>query len=384
MSIVDVITCAPFRLTSARALTSYEWTVVDAALAQGGQDAGVALLSPQSPKVQALRSAIQAAPQASRWQTSMFGPSPAVAPYAYRCLGGWYFGLDAASQGRALVDIAAAGLLTRPNPPWASCATARQYMGTGPADLWEGSVQKGYWQRGVEGCAGPRQYIGYVPMTGQEMLTLFRGLGGKVPTELQQAEQYGKAFLDRTFLLGIEAASAPKLQEVANTSDPLALARRLVHEMAIIWAPNRGASIRFLLEPPVDASRVNGLIVQMMPDLLGDVLPGSLPGLLPPAGDPIWGQILGTAQQMLPWLQGANGFGFSGFGVVSGLGSGDGTVQPGTLPNTGIPVVDTPGAELDDKEPPGVSELSGGGVPIWAWGVGFLGVAALTFAMLRR
>jgi len=381
MALIDVITCAPFRLNGPRPLTPYEWTVVDAALAQGGQDAGKSLLQKTAPEVRALRSAIQASPNAQRWQTSMFGPAPAVAPYAYRCLAGWFFGLDRQSQLRAGTDIATGKLLVDVNPPWAACATARQYMGTSAADLWEGSVQEGFWRQGAEGCAGPRQYIGYVPMTGQEMLSLFRSAGGQVPLELQQAEQYGKQFMQRSFLLGIEVNSnPPSLQEMGGLQNPIELARKLVHEMALIWAPSRGASIKFLLDDYIDARKVNGLIVQMMPDLLKDVLPGQLPGLLPPAGDPVWGQILGTAQQMLPWLQGMQGFGLGGFGMTSGLGSADGTVQPGTPPSTGVDIIDKPGDQLDDEPPPGIGD---GGVPLWAWGLGFVGVAALTFAFIR-
>jgi hypothetical protein len=288
VSLNDIIGCAPFRLPQPRALTRFEISVVGEALARGFGLAGV--FPPPHAEIQALLGAIMTQQSCPRWKTSMFGPAPAVSTYAYRCLASWYAKLDPVSKGNVLADIVGKGLLCNPNPPWASCPSATQ-IGGQPQQLWEGAPQEGVFQPGDEICAGPRRQIAYLPLTGQELLDLFELYGGGLPPQLQQAKLAGTTFLDRSFLIGIEARPAT-VATIGNTADPLAVARALTEEAALIWAPGRGASVRFLLEEQIDGAKLNALISAMMPDLLPDLLGNLgniLPGLIPPPDDPIWG-----------------------------------------------------------------------------------------------
>lgn len=362
MSLQDIINCAPFRLPQPRALSRFEVSVVGQAIARGFGDAGV--FPAPFPEVQALLNTIIHQPSCPRWTTSMFGPAPAVSTYAYRCLAAWYAGLDPVSKANVLKDIATGGLLCSPNPPWAACPSAQQ-IGGQPQHLWEGAPQEGTPKPGDEACAWPRANIAYLPLTGKELLSLFEMVGGQLPPQLQQAKSAGKAFMDRSFLVGVQARPATAAT-IGNTADPLALARALTEEAALIWAPGRGASIRFLLDEQIDGTKMNALLQAMLPDLLPDLLGNLgniLPGLIPPPNDPIWGQLLGGLVPMVPRASG-------------------GTVEPGTPPNTGLPIVDQPGGQLP-KEPPAGLDL-GGGVARFGWGLAALVIsAAATYVAFR-
>lgn len=360
MSLLDIIHCAPFRLPAPRKLTRFEVSVVGDALAQGYRAVG---RPTPFPEIQALLGAIMQQNSCPRWTTTAFGPAPAVSTYAYRCLASWYAPLDPLSKSRALADIATKGLLCAPNPPWASCPGAAGVAGQ-PQHLWEGAPQIGSPQPGDEPCAIPRGRIAYLPLTGKEMLELFELVGGSLPPQLAQAKAAGSAFMDRSFLVGVQARPVTAAT-VGNTADPLALARALTEEAALIWAPGKGASVLFLLEQPIDGAKVNALIQAMMPDLLPDLLGNLgniLPGLIPPPTDPIWGQLLGG---LVPTVSQAAGA----------------PVQPGTPPTTGLPIVDQPGETLSEQPPPGLKGESAGR---WPWGVAaFLASAALTYALAR-
>lgn len=340
----DVIRCAPFRLPQPRPLTPFEWSVVRQAILDGFA-AAQKLTLPGQPEVEALVQAIRNQTACPAWTTSSFGPAPAVAPYAYECLGAWYAQLDPASKARALSDIAFQGLLCHPQPPWAACPTSKSLLGRTAGDLWEGAPQRGQLFTGAEVCAWPRQRTAYVPMTGREMLALFRLAGGQVPPEFKAAEQVGEPFLDRTFLVGIMARPPGP---IPGGSDLMSVVHGLTEEIAVIWAPGRGASLMFLLDQPIDSARISALLATMLPDLLPELIPGVqgwLPGLLPKPDDPIWQTIFGTLGQILPQSAQLQGLGW--FGAVPSAGS-----QPGTRPNTGVAIVDRRGDELSTAPPP--------------------------------
>jgi hypothetical protein len=363
VSLQQIIQCAPFRLPQPRALTRFEVSVVGQAIATGFRDAGV--FQPPFVEVQALLNTVLQQQGCPRWRTTAFGPAPAVSTYAYRCLGAWYAKLDPVSKANVLADIATKGLLCSAAPPWANCPST-QMVGGQPQHLWEGAPQMGTPQPGDEACAWPRARIAYLPLTGKEMLALFEMVGGALPPQLQQAKNAGPAFLDRSFLVGIEARPATAAT-IGNTADPLALARALTEEAALIWAPGRGASVRFLLEEQIDGTKVNALLQAMMPDLLPELLGNLgnlLPGLIPGPNDPIWGQLLGGLVPTVPRSASAS------------------TVQPGTPPTTGLPIVDQPGGTLP-TEPPAGLEL--GGAKPYAWGLAaFVVSAAVTYVAFGR
>lgn len=330
MSLAEIIGCAPFRLAQPRPLTGYEWTVVRGSLESGMMAVGAQVAHPTvQAQVSALLGAIQTQPQCPQWKQSAFGPAPAVAPYAYECMGAWFAQLDPAGQASVLAAIVQQGLLCQPNPPWAGCPHAQVMIGRGARDLWEGAPQLGRLSGGDEACAPMRQRTSYTPMKGQEMLDLFRAVGGQVPTELAQAVALGSQFTQRDFLIGIQLKpGSPELsQAIIQATDMRQAARLAIEEMAVIWAPNRGASVLFLLDDVVNPYQVAALIQMMAPDLAAELIPQlsqALPQLLPW----IFGQ--GTSQQLV----------HRSF------------AQPQTPPTTGIRVLDTVGTKLPKTDLP--------------------------------
>ncbi len=339
MTVQEVVNCAPFRLDAPRPLTPFEWTVVRTALRSGYQTAGVFAMSHQArAQIEGLVGAIANQTRCPRWRTSMFGPAPAVSPYAYECIGYWYATLDPASQARALYDIMHGGLLCGAGLPagYAAyrCAPVSDQMRRGQVDGWEGAPQQGEIQPGyaIESCAYVRDRIAYTPMTGTEMLELLRSTGGTVPPELEQAAQFA-TFLKRSFLLGIQVRKASA--GVLASGDMMAMAKAAIEEAVLIWAPGKGASVRFLLDGS-DPAKLMALIAAMAPDLLPEILPNLpnlLPGLLP------W--VFGSGSQIAPKQ-------------LAGFGQAPSTAmpQPGTDPNTGLPVVDNKGKDLPKDKPP--------------------------------
>ena len=418
--------------------------MVRSALRAGYTAAGVFAMAPAArAEIEALLGAIRHQTGCPAWTSTAFGPAPAVAPLAYECLGAWYSRLDPQSKARALADVAARGLLCAPNPPWAACPHVRGL--TGPKDLWEGAAQRGELAPGAEACAGPRQRISYLPMRGKEMLELFRLAGGALPPQLAEAARFGAQFLDRDFLIGVEARPPdPRLgAELARALDLLAVARALIADIAIVWAPGKGASLRFLLEQPLDGGKLVALLTVMAPDLLPSMLPQLLPALIPPPSDPLWQVLFGTLGQVLrpqptlmvtldqakraterlrerlgrpPWLRGvgiskdAHGY-FVKVNVAEAAGEvqvpekvldvrvkvhevgeieaatttaslrGFGqSDQPGTPARTGVDVVDRPGASLP-TEPPPIGGVSRGAFSPLVIGIGAT-VLALAIVVL--
>lgn len=360
MSADWIIHCAPFRMRQPAPLTHFEWSVVRNAIASGYNAAGVSSLLPQSiVEIGAIVQAMATQQSCPAWRTTAFGPAPAVNSYPYRCFGAWFAPMDSMSKGRALADIHNKGLLCSQEVPWAGCSAVKQGYGKFGAAQWEGSAQNGDLLPGVEfpdveRCAAMRKRTSYIPMTGAEMLELFRTVGGQLPAQLEAVAALGTQFVQRDFLIGVEMRATPLAQmpPLQTNTNLLALAKAVIEDVAIIWAPGRGESILFLLDQPLDGTKLTGLIGRMMPDLLGEVipgLPGLLPGLIPPPDDPIWGTIFATI----------------GTAPLQGLGSltsSRSARSPHTPPNTGSDVVDRVGTTLPREGPP----ISGGTADVLA------------------
>lgn len=344
MTLVEVVDCAPFRLPQPRGLTPYEWTVVRTALEQGYSDAGrFAQGGAERAQIDTLFGAVRGQGSCPRWRTSMFGPAPAVAPFAYECLGAWFSTLDPLSQRRAIADIFGANLLCRDPAPWAACPLGKNAIGRGERDMWEGAAQMGVLFSGAEPCAWPRTRTSYTPMKGREMLEMFRAVGGTLPPSLEQAAQFGAAFVNRDFLVGIQVRKgSPELSRaIAQATDMITAARLAIEDIALIWAPGRGGSIKFMLDGQLDPTKLAALIQSMMPDLLTDLIP-QLPAMLP--------NLPAMLPNLVPWLFPTQGqiMPFAGLGAFGATDGG----QPGTPPTTGVTVVDVTGSELPTDKPP--------------------------------
>lgn len=295
-----------------------------ASLQEGYLDAGFSYPLPVA-ELAALHQAVLRQNASPRWRTSNFGPSPAVAPYAYRCLAAWYSTLDPASKARALADMQR-GLLSEANPPWAGCPAASRFLNVDPVSLWEGAAQRGFGASTA--CQLLRMTTAYVPITGQELLDLWQASGGQLPPQLKAAvDVAGAAFRQQSFLLGVRVRPDIPL-DVLQSTDPLAVARSVIGEVALVWAPGHGIDltpVMFGAPPDPQALAALGMFV------LGQ---GGL--VLPTIGDPVWTDIFGSLTQLLPQMQP-----LQGFGTTDALG-----VQPGTYPTTGLDVLDKTGDEL--------------------------------------
>lgn len=375
MSSAQVIGCAPFRLQAPRPFTPYEWTVVRTALYSGFAAAGAAVRFDTPGAIEALIAAMGAQRACPAWNTSAFGPPPAVAPRAFTCLGAWFGGLDSVSRANALRDIGTGALLCAPTPPWSACP-GMQGRFDRVADSWEGAPQQGFilpggfTVPGTEPCAEPRSRTGYAPMTLDDMLKMFTALGGQVPPVIQS----GLALLPpsargRTFLLGVQLKQpgADLLGALASTTDVMALARAMTESICVVWAPNTGADVTGMLYGQLDPSKLLAIGQALAPDVLGGLL-GNVAGGLPDLTG-LLGAILGTSKHL--------GGGVQGFG---GLGAAAATVKPGTRPATGVAVVDTVGGALPKDSPvPGVEASRSTG-----WVVAGLAAAAIVALLVLR
>jgi hypothetical protein len=287
-----------------------------------------------------------------------------------------------ASQSRALYDITYSGLLCGRGLAAGytvyQCPTVTGQIGRGQRDLWEGAPQNGALSAGVavEQCAYVRSRISYTPMTGQEMLELFKSVGGQLPPQLQAAAQLAR-FINRSFLLGVQVrqSSPGLLGQMASTTDLMALAKGAIEEMALVWAPGKGASVMFLMDG-ADPAKLLALVAAMAPDMLGEIIPGLtqvLPGLIPSPNDPFWSVIFGSGGKVLP--RQLAGLGSAGLGQAA-------IPQPGTPPSTGVDVVDTPGAQLPGDSPP-IGELKVAGATVTTWLFGAAAAVLVTALIVK-
>jgi len=352
MSLAEVVGCAPFRLTAPRALTPYEWAVVETALGRAMSQKAFGLGTTDEPRQ--LRMAMQVQP-CTAWKTSLFGPPPSVATYWYKCFATWYAGFDPVTRMKIRADVGGGLLCGSSGAPWASCTP--ESRGAGPADLWEGGPQIVEPAMGFpsnEACALLRDRTMYTPVRGKDLVKMLQFLGpaGQLPPGLLQMAQAAPAlFLDKDFLLGVQAKKDISAAVLGGglAPDLPGLALQTLEEVALIWAPGQGASLLEFFSGKIDAAKLMALLTKMSPDMLGTLassLPGilqSLPGLAAQYG-PSMGDIFGAATQMIPQLL----TGLQGFAGASSQGAS----QPGTRPTTGLTVIDQPGPALAGRTAP--------------------------------
>jgi hypothetical protein len=352
VSLAEVVGCAPFRLSAPRALTPYEWAVVETALGRAMSQKAFGLGTSGEPRQLVLAMQMQQCPA---WKTSLFGPPPSVATYWYKCFATWYAGFDPMTRAKIRADIGGGLLCSSNGAPWANCTP--ESRGAGPADLWEGGPQivepaMGYPSN--EGCALLRDRTMYTPVRGKDLVKMLQFLGpaGQLPPGLLQMAQAAPAlFLDKDFLLGVQAKKDISAAVLGGglAPDLPGLALQTLEEVALIWAPGQGASLLDFFSGKIDAAKLMALLTKMSPDMLGTLassLPGilqTLPGLAAQYG-PAMGDIFGAATQMIPQL-------LTGLQGLAGASS-QGASQPGTRPTTGLSVIDQQGSQLAGREPP--------------------------------
>jgi hypothetical protein len=307
MSLQDVVACAPFRLSKPRPVTEYEWGVIQTAMEETqignpnlARSSGYGL-PVVSVEVAALIAAIRArpCPGPSAWKYTAFGPAPAVDLRRYKCFAWWYFGLDVPARANALRDIATGanelGLhLCNEGVVNLDACPPSMRGADGPGEY---VFQTSRYPADQTPCAATRARTIYLPMTGRKALDLGKMLGatGQLPPEwLQMASLAPAAFMDREFLVGLQmkpnvdyATILAAVMRPGTTPGGLVLmAPQVFEEVALIWAPGKGASMMSMLTGGLDPVALLALLQQIMPDLLGEwgnALPGlmqQLPGLL--------------------------------------------------------------------------------------------------------
>ena len=297
MTFQQTLSCAPWPLARPRYLTPFEWAVAYEAmrsainsarggLSQASADAGAAQL------VAAIR---QAAPTSPGWGATSYGPAPCVPTYAYGCLASWWGALDVQSAQRALSDIAFAGLLTRPGPPWSPCPAAKGDLLYTATSRSEFSPQKAPFGTPAHTlCAQTRSRTSYLPLDGPQLARMVREL--KMDPAIAALVQGAKPFLLGVQLKTVADMNSTPLPPNATTVD---MARRMVEVVAIITSPGVGVDVtQMALSGQFDPAKLMVLLQRVMPNALGDLL-NQLPGLLqtlPGLGTPGGLQIPGWSQ----------------------------------------------------------------------------------------
>lgn len=337
----DIINCCPWRLKQPRGLTIYEWTVVERTIEDAIASARNTTYSTETRAMaRALTVALSTQNQAPAWKTSAFGPPPAVAAFQYGCLGAWFGKMDPISQARIIADMHGTDLLRRESPPWAECPLSAIDVHWMPGIQSEYQVQKGrYGEPGVlaDPCAWWRLQTGYIPTTGAQMIEIMRAVGGGVLSpELQQMiNMGGTIFANRTFIIGFEFRRTPDYSKIPTSfgtmQDLQKVVDAMVADVALIWAPGQGMSIRnMVVTGNIDPAQLTQLILGTAPGLVNDLL-NQVPNLLPALGT-----LLGGSQPM---------------NVTSQLDVKHSFADPSTPPTTGLKVVDEVG-DAQDPSPP--------------------------------
>lgn len=337
----QIVDCCPWRLAKPRALSMYEWTVVERAIHESIAAARGGMFSAQTEAMaKTLTGTLAAQNQAPGWKQTSFGPAPAVATYLYGCLGSWWGALDPASQARALADMAATNLLRRKSPPWQSCPREQTDV------HWRAGIKSEYQaQRGALGrpgviadpCSNTRMRTSYLPVTGKQLLDIMTAVGGgQLDPQLQNMVKMGGALFEkRTFILGIEFKAQPDFNKMPSSlstmADLMKIADAMLQEAALIWARGQGISIRqAIVSGQIDPAQLMRLVQAMAPEAAADWwqnLPQLLPGL-----DSL--------------LQGA-----IPMDVTHELDVSRSFASPSTPPTTGLKVVDQPAAKQDTTPP---------------------------------
>ncbi len=379
MTVQEVINCAPWRLPQPRPLTPYEWTVVENAVHEGIVSAGKVPSMATKQAAVALTMAVSTQRACPTWTHSAFGPAPAVATYAYGCLGSWWGALDPLSQGRALADIAG-GLLCRTPAPWAHCPLAQRSMGWSPVSRSEYGAQRGILASGmpVAPCVLARLRTAYTPLTGRELNELMRVLGGGVvPPELAQIMQTGgQLFANTSFLVGWQLrdrADLGGLTSLTSVQDLLKVLDGALEEVVVVTAPGKGVSIRHMVVTgQLDPAKLMVVLQQLDPSAWGDLMQ-NLPGWI---------------QQQLPGLLQQSPIDLGA--ILGALGTPAAKQQlvasPQTSPATGYNVVDQPG-EVQSDDATDAWEQAAKDYQIasyWYLGIAAVMVGAFAYDSYRR
>lgn len=340
MALQDIINCCPWRLAQPRALTPYEWTVVEKTIEAAIVAVRRTLYGGESKAMaRALTTALRTQTQAPGWKQSSFGPPPAVAAYQYGCLGSWWGSLDPVSQARSLTDMQTTDLLRRQRPPWSACPLTAIDIEWKPGIQSEYQIQRGDYSQSVANrCAWIRLRTAYVPVTGREMIEIMKLVGsGTLDPQMQQMVQVGgTVFANRTFIIGFEFRQSPDRNKMPNTMGSMADLQKvldaMVEDVALIWAPQQGMSIRdTMVTGQLDPAQLQRLIQALAPEAVDDLwqqLPAMIPGLL--------GMIGGTRPM----------------NVTSRLDAAPRNfASPSTPPTTGLRVVDEVGGAQDATPP---------------------------------
>lgn len=380
MTTQEVINCAPWRLAQPRPLTPYEWTVAENAvhgsILTGGKVPSIA--SRQAAR--ALTMAVSQQRACPSWTHSAFGPAPAVATYAYGCLGSWWGALDPVSQTRALAELAT-GLLCAPQVPWENCPRAQQDLSWRPLSRSEYGAQRGTPPRPgalpANSCELVRRGTVYTPLTGKELNDLMHALGdGVVPPEFAKiVHTGGHLFANTSFLIGWQLRRNPDLGKLQALSTPQDLMRMLdetLEEVVVVSAPGKGVSIRqMIVTGTVDPAKLILILQQINPSAWGDLIQ-QLPSLLP-----------GLLQQLPPLPFDLGGI----LGALGGANVQHKLVKSAQMPNdTGYSVIDKPGDEQDDSATDLWSQAAADyeTAAMWYLGIAVILVGAFAYDAYRR
>lgn len=378
MSLQQIIDCTPWRLNSPRFLTPYEWTIVEKTVHDSIVGITRELYSTSTKaRAVALTRAISLQTACDSWHQSQFGPEPAVAGYAYGCLASWWAGFDPATQAKVLIDIQN-GLLCTQNPPWGMCPRSAIDVN------WQRSVRSEYEaQQGdlssvpLPPCAYLRTRISYMPMTGEEMIAMMKAVGGGVlsPELAQMVQTGGTMFANRSFIVGFETKQqidwSKMPQSLSTMADMMLMVDAMMEDIALIWAPGRGISIRqMLVTGRPDPAQLMILIQGLMPDVLGGLLQ-SLPQIFQTQLPTFLNQ---------PLRPGADASSFLSSSRINRMYHlGPLTVTPYTPPISGLQVVDKPRSEQNTSPPAGLtiqqSAMATKDVAVW------IAVSAVVFGI---
>jgi hypothetical protein len=176
-----------------------------------------------------------------------------------------------------------------------------------------------------------------LPVTGKQMIDIMKLVGGGIidPQLQQMINVGGSLFSNRTFIIGYEFSTQPSLSQIPSSmntqQDLLKVLDAMLAEVALIWSPGQGMSIRqMLMTGKIDPVQLQRLMAALAPEALNEwwkQIPNLLPALTP---------LLGGAQPMH---------------VMGNLDVKQSFSDPSTPPTTGLKVVDEVG-DAQDTTPP--------------------------------
>lgn len=359
----STVAAAPFRLSSPRPLTGYEWTVVERTIADA-----IRWANPSLQGVEKLAADLTLAiSRSSRedWKTTWYGPAPTVNLFPFGCLGYWFGKQPYQTYPQLILSIEVL-LATR---PWGACAYQMHNRNWSSDSQSEYSQQVGNLFQGHDW--GPyddlRRRTFYMPLAGGKLHEMVLAItGGQIPPQLAQVFTLSAPVLAQSsFLLGVtmkdpSGVVMPPLTTGESLGEKMALANALTDDIVVIWAPKAGVSLK-----PMLASG------QFDPQALLTLLSGLGDGATIPGIDLI--QIL---PGLIPGFGATTSSSTSSILTVGRAALRNSRTAPGQHLHTGLAITDKPGKDLDPKlggsvDPAGIS--GSGGVYL---AVGFLVLAA--------